>query len=166
VIPGAPKRAAEVKGDAKAGGDAEILAMLLAVDMNEVVAAMEAAKKKLSLQVADYAKMLHTEHGKHSADTMKLGLQIGVTPINTPAVDKLRIKGSGELAAILPLEGEEFGKAYLDAMIKGHTEVLDMIDNQLLKNTSNDAVKNHLTETRKLIARHLEKAKKIQGGAK
>ncbi len=46
----------------------------------------------------------------------------------------------------VPLDGKKFAAAYLAAMIEGHTEVVDMIDNQLLKRAANDAVKVHLTE--------------------
>ncbi|HVG41189.1 MAG TPA: DUF4142 domain-containing protein, partial [Chitinophagaceae bacterium] len=53
--------------------------------------------------------------------------------------------------------------AYLDAMIKGHTEVLSMIDSKLLTTAKNDALKAHLTETRGHVSMHLEQAKKLKG---
>ncbi|MDQ3623616.1 MAG: DUF4142 domain-containing protein [Verrucomicrobiota bacterium] len=183
-MPGAPKRAmkeaSEVKTTGKAdkadgsspkaqtkasasGSDAEILSLILAVNMNEIVAAMEAGQKKLSQPIADYAKMLHTEHGKNAADTMKLGQKIDVTPLDTEKSDALRKKGAGELAGLVPLEGEQFGQAYVAAMIKGHTEVLAMIDNELLKSAENESLKKHLAETREHVAMHLEAAKKLQG---
>ncbi len=62
----------------------------------------------------------------------------------------------------MPLDGKEFETAYLDGMIKGHTELLDMIDNKLLKTVKNDALKAHLTETRGHVAMHLEQAKKLK----
>jgi len=40
----------------------------------------------------------------------------------------LRVKGAGELETLVPLDGDQFAKAYLAAMIKGHTEVLAMIE--------------------------------------
>lgn len=167
VIPGSPVRAAEAEeAQLAAGGDkmddAEVLAMVIAIDHNEILAAMQAQKKKISQPVLNYAKMLHQEHGMHMGKTMKLGQQIGVTPINTADVEKLQVKGAGELAALVPLDGEQFASAYVAAMIKDHTEVLNMIDNQLLKATDNDALKKHLTETRSHIANHLEEAKKLQ----
>jgi len=67
----------------------------------------------------------------------------------------------GELAALAPLDGEKFASAYIETMIKGHTEVLGMIDNQLLKNAANAELKKHLTETRGHVANHLEAAKKL-----
>ncbi|MGI8965574.1 MAG: DUF4142 domain-containing protein [Limisphaerales bacterium] len=165
VIPGAPMRpdsaqAKNLKGDAAQG---EILGFIVAVDMGEIGAAMVASEKKLSSPVAEYAKMLHQEHGMNAEQTLKLGEKINVTPLITPAVNALQMKGAGELAAIVPLEGEEFSRAYLDAKVRGHTEVLQMIDRELLPKASNEDLKKHLTETRQHVAAHLDQAKTLQG---
>ncbi|HXI12157.1 MAG TPA: hypothetical protein VNM92_05885 [Thermoanaerobaculia bacterium] len=88
VMPGAPVRAADVQADtpekpsAAMMGDAEILASVIAIDLNEVLAAAQAQTKQISGPVMDYAKMLHKEHGMNMDQTMKLGLKIGVTPVN------------------------------------------------------------------------------------
>jgi putative membrane protein len=74
------------------------------------------------------------------------------------------VKGAGELAMLVPLTGDTFAAAYLAAMIKGHTEVLDMIDNQLLKRAAHEAVKAHLTDTRASVAKHLAAAKQLRAG--
>ncbi len=163
VIPGSPQRMTQ---EAPAnGGDAEALGFVVAIDDNEILAAAAAAKKQVSPQILQYAKMLHAEHGKNLDDTLKLGLEIGMAPLETPAVDKLRKKGAGELAALLPLNGEKFGAAYVAAMIKGHTEAIGMIDNQLLKQARNPQVQQHLKATRAAVAMHLEQAKKLQPSA-
>lgn len=60
------------------------------------------------------------------------------------------------------MDGKDFETGYLDAMIKGHTEASDMIDNQLMKTAKNDALKKHLTETRGHVAGHLDQAKKLK----
>ncbi len=164
VIPGSPKREAEMGTEAKKSGDAEVLAFVTMINLNEVLAAAQAGTEKASPQVLEYAKKLHKEHGKGVQETLKLGQRIGVTPIETAAVTQLRIKGAEELGALVPLDGEPFGAAYIDAMIKGHAEVQDMIDNQLLKNAQSEAVKKHLAETRSHVAMHLDEAKKLQGG--
>src|SRR5262245_41177070 len=66
-------------------GDAEILALLIAVNENEVNAAMVAEQKastadqpKLSQPVLDFAKMLHVQHAKGAQDTKELATKIGV----------------------------------------------------------------------------------------
>jgi len=172
VIPGSPARVADTDPDAKAkldgnaakGGDAEILATVVAVDLNEVLAAMQAGTKKISQPVLDYAKSIHEGHGMNMEKGLKLGGQIGVTPAITPAVNDLQVKGAGNLAAIVPLDGDAFEKAYLELMVKGHTEVLGMIDGKLLQGAQNAELKKHLTESRASVAAHLDKAKSLQGG--
>ncbi|MBA3647247.1 MAG: DUF4142 domain-containing protein [Chitinophagales bacterium] len=158
IIPGAAMR--DVPNTE--GTDAEVLAFVNAVNVNEILAAAEAQKKKISGPVMDYAKMLQTEHGANMMKTAQLGQSINTTPSITKAVDAVMKKGAGELATLIPLDGKDFETAYLDAMIKGHTEALDMIDNQLLKTAKNEALKQHITDTRQHVAMHLDQAKKLK----
>lgn len=160
VIPGSALRDTL---DAKAGTDAEVLSFVNAVNLNEILAAAEAEKKKISDPVMSYAKMLHMEHGKNMDQTMKLGIAINTKPADTRAVDEMKQKGAGELGMIVTLNGSEFEKAYIDMMIKGHTEALSLIDNQLMNQAKNAALKKHLTNTRSHVAMHLEQAKKLKG---
>lgn len=165
TLPGSPVRpdamGAKTEGSS---GEGEILGFICAINENEIVAAMVASQKKVNAQVAGYAKMLHQEHGQNLDQTLKLGQKINVTPLETPAVDALRVKGAGELAALVPKFGEDFATVYMAVMIKGHTKALDLIDQQLIPKASSEALKKHLTETRQHVAMHLEAAKKIQGG--
>jgi len=166
VIPGSPVRLMQEKGERAGMDDAEVLAFVIAVDDNEVLAAAEAQKKKLSPEVLSYAKMLHMEHGKNQEQVMALGLKLDITPSDTPEVDKLRAKGAGELAALVPLDGKEFEQAYLAAMVKGHTEALAMIDGQLMKAAKAEKLQEQLKVTRGHVAAHLEQAKQLQGPPK
>lgn len=172
-VPGAPVRAADMDADAKAKlsaetskkGDAEILATVAAVDLNEIRAAGAAGTKKLSPSVAEYARMLHEEHGKNLDATLKLGQQIKVTPLETTAVGEKKKAGAAELAELVPLDGKEFESGFLDAMVKGHTQVLSDIDGKLLGAADDPALKKHLQDTRAHVAMHLEQAKKLQKGS-
>jgi len=123
---------------------------------------MEAENRKVAPEVKELAKMMHTEHGKNSADTMELARKLDITPRDTEKTDTLRKKGAKELSELLELDDAAFGPAYVDAMVKGHTEVLQMIDTGLLESAQKDAVKKHFATTREHIAMHLEHAKKLQ----
>jgi len=161
VIPGSPLRAADAR-QSDNDGDAEILAGAITIDLNEVLAASEAKKEKMSQSALDYAKMLHEEHGANMGKTLKLGQQIRVTPIITPSVEKMQKKGANELGTLITLDGKAFERAYLTAMIKGHANAIDMIDNQFLKRAKNASLRQHLTEMRGHIADHHKKAKALQ----
>jgi predicted outer membrane protein len=162
TIPGSPKRAATLDPTAALSKDAEILAMVVAADLNEILAALQTSKKQVGPEVMNYATMLHKEHGTNLHETLALGQRIDMTPIVTDSVDELLIKGARDLARLVPLEGERYGRAYLKAMIAGHQEVLDMIDNRLCEQAENEAVKNHLIQTRGHVAMHLEQAKELE----
>ncbi len=136
---------------------------MTAIDLNEINAAAQAQTKDLSQPVKQYAKLLHQEHGMNMDQTLKLGQRINTTPVITSSVEQLQKKGAGELAAFVQLEGDAFEKAYVAAMIKGHTEALAKIDDQVQKAGGNAALKKHLTGTRQHVANHLEKAKALQG---
>ncbi len=154
-IPGSPVRGTD---DVRAAGtDAEVLAFLIAMDDNVVLAATAAHKKKLGGDTAKLAQSLHEAHGKAQAKTMALGQKLKTTPVDTKAVDNLRVKGAGELASLVPLSGAEFERAYVGAMVKNHIEALKMIDGQLLPTAKDKDLKKHLAKVRDDVAKHLER---------
>ncbi|MBA3461150.1 MAG: DUF4142 domain-containing protein [Deltaproteobacteria bacterium] len=162
TMPGAAKRVDA--GMTKAGGDAEIMAMLTTVDLDEVHAASVAKTKKVGGPVMEYARMIHERHGKDVEDTAKLAVIIGVTPLQTPAVRALHEKHAAALARIVPLEGDAFASAYLELMVNGHTETLQLLDRQL-RAAKNKALKAHLTSVRGIVAGHLTEAKRLRTDA-
>jgi putative membrane protein len=145
------------------GGDAEIMAMVLTLDLDEVHAATVAEQKQnLPRPVADYARMLHRDHGKDVQATAQLAVQLREQLFLTPAVESLHARLAVGLAAIVPLEGEAFTRGFLDLMVKAHTEALQMVDRHL-KAAQHERLKVHLTATRQMLEGHLKEAKRLQG---
>jgi len=154
--PSARADAAAVKGDA------EVLAMLSAIDKKEVHATAEAMKKTLSEPVLEFSEMLHVDHSACLEKTNRIALESGVT-VGAPAqADQLVKDGQLKVAELVKLNDREFERAYMAEMIRGHMNALSLIDNQLLAGTQNAAVKEHLTEARAKIAHHLKRAQEIQ----
>jgi hypothetical protein len=75
-------------------------------------------------------------------------------------VDDIKVKGAGELAAIVPLSGAEFERAYVGLMAKSHAEALRMIDGQLLPVAKSKDLKKHLAAVREDVAKQLERLQK------
>ncbi len=164
-IPGSPVRSIASEGeskDKKEMGDAEVLAFVIAADDNEVLSAAEAQKKEISKEVKDYAKMIQETHGKNQSKVMSLGKKLKTVPSDTVAVDDLRQKGAEGLAKLIPLNGKEFEKAYVEAKVKAHQEVLSMIDDKLIPAAKNAELKTQLADTRKHVVAHLDMATKLQ----
>lgn len=137
--------------------DSLALGLLGAVNEHEIAAAKQAEEKKVSAPVMEFAEMMETQHSENQAKTTSLG-----TLASTPEVQAMVDKGKRELDELGKKSGKEYETAYIDAMVKGHTEALSLIDTRLISLASSEPVKKHLTETRDHVAMHLEAAKKLQ----
>ncbi len=158
TIPGSPRPA----NAARLSADADVMAQLIALDENEVHAAMAAQEKKdIGAAVLEYAKMLHREHGRNVVNTQQLGMRINVTPVESSATENLHAKGAEALAKLVPEQGNEFAREFLDQMVKGHREALQMID-QWTSRATNAALKQHLATSRQHVAKHLEQAEALR----
>ena len=166
VIEGSPLPpqggAARTADDTKGMSDAEILAFVVAIDLNEIMAASDAVKEKISPQTLQFAQMLHKEHGQNLDMALKLAQRLKVTPLETPAVEKLQVEAAANLAALVRLEGEAFAAAYVGLMGAEHAKVLALIDGQLLAGARDEGLKEHLQATRGAVAKHLEEARRLQ----
>lgn len=160
TMPGAPRRGAGHGGPA-AARDGASMGILIAINEHEIMASMEAQRRRVSPQVLAFATKLHQQHGQNLARTMELAQKIKISPTENESVSLLREKGARELATLVPLTGEQFEKAYLDAMVKDHQQALTVIDGLRIGGKS-DELQTHLTETRAHVAAHLDEATKLQ----
>lgn len=144
---------------AQMGRDGVVLATLAAVNAHEIAASNEVAGKQSSAPVKRYAAMMVAEHTANQAKARALG-----QPREDAEVQALKAKKAGERTAITRLQGRDFERGYVDAMIRDHTEVLAMIDAKLLPMADSEGVRRHLNETRIAVARHLEEARALRAG--
>lgn len=146
---------------AAGGGDGAALGLLGAVNQHEIDAARQAQKKGVDGDVLEFAKMMETDHGTNQDRVRSLGAMA-----ETADVKAQKDKGAKELAMLDKSSGEAYEKAYIDAMVKGHQDALNAIDNKMLPAATTDAVRQHLTTTRAAVAKHLERAKEIDASQK
>lgn len=137
--------------------DGVALALLAAVDEHEIAAAKQAQSRGVSAPVMTYAKMMEKDHTQNLEQTRALG------PLaDTEEVKAMKDKGQKDLDTLGRQTGQAYEEAYVEAMVKGHTEALSLIDTRLLTLASNGPVKDHLNATRQAVAHHLDEAKKLQ----
>ena len=159
-----PEATEKASPTAATDSDAAILSQLVTVDQNEIKMARAAEHKKVSAATMNYARMLHDQHQKNLSETQKLAHSLSLSPRQTSETEEMRKKGATELAQLQPMNGLEFERAFLDAMVKGHEEALEMLD-QGIASAQNEKVKAHLQSTRDAVATHLSEAKQLQGGS-
>jgi len=128
--------------------------------MAEVKLAQLAKEKSKDSVILNFADMMIADHGAANEKVKSLAAERNVT---LPAVPgDAEQKKADELSK---KAGKEFDKAYVEAMVKGHTETLDMFKKTSAKETD-VPVKTFIDNTIPVIEHHLQRIKDIKKGMK
>lgn len=168
MTPGADVGAGAGMGAATPGGamsEGDALGMLTVSNEHEIATSEAAQQKGVKGPVADFAKQMIAEHTKNQEQTRALEGTAGVTIGTAGEVATHRAKHEAERTQMAALNGQEFERAYVQGQVRAHQETLTMLDQRLIPAAQNAAVKQHLTTTREHVARHLEQARALPGGA-
>ena len=143
-----------------------ILADIAVIDKTEILLATVASNKKSSADVIDFAKLMIDQHGSNLTQLLEIANSQHVASLSSNESNKLNAQGNQAMMKLGGLKGDQFDKEYIDAMVKGHQDALDLIDNHLMKEAKTETIKNFLSDTRAVVAQHLEHAKKLQENMK
>ncbi|KAF1705589.1 DUF4142 domain-containing protein [Pseudoxanthomonas suwonensis] len=147
-------------GDSQATPEeAAALGALNAINEHEIAAGEQALAKGVTGVTADYARLMIDQHTQNRTQTSAFG-----PDEQAQDAQAQRQKGEQERATLDQLDGEAYRKAYVDAMVKGHTEALEALDQKLIPAATREDVRQHLTTTREHVAQHLEQARALQSG--
>jgi putative membrane protein len=75
----------------------------------------------------------------------------------------MKNQAQAQRAELDKLQGAVFEAAYVDAMVKGHSDVLIKLDAKFLPAARNAVVANHLRDTRGRVVNHLTQAQRLDG---
>ena len=143
--------------------DPEVAHVAVTANSIDVDLAKLAQSRTGSPDVKQFATTMITDHSAVNAQATALATKLGVTPKDN-AVSHSLLKGAADArAAIEPLKGNAFDKAYVDREVAYHEAVIDALDKVLVPNTSNAELKKLLVDVRPAFEAHLAHAKKLQG---
>lgn len=150
-------------GAAAMPSQAEALALVNVVNDHDIKAAEQAKSKKVTGDVLAFADMMVADHGKNMTQTHALMDKNGGAPADSALTTEMKSKGDAEMQQLASMDGDAYAKAYIDAMVMGHQDVLNRLDTMLIPAATDAAVKQHLQMTRDAVQKHLDRAKEIQG---
>lgn len=142
--------------------DSQIINIMMTVDKGELSAVQEATKRKLPASIDLYAKYLIQQHQQNLEELSLLAKQLNMQPKVSVISTSMVASGQNEIKALNELQGNAFDKAFIDSIVKGHKEGLDLIDTKLLPQTKNPQLKAFVEKFRSMVLEHLEKGIKIQ----
>lgn len=138
--------------------DGQIIGIIIAINNNEIAAAREAMQKSNNPVVQNFAKTMNRDHSKNLQDTMRVAQANNIAPMQSDKSAKIQKKGAKELYVLHKTPEPKFDVVYINAMIKGHKMVLDIIEKKLLPNATSPALQQHLQATHDKVAQHYQMA--------
>jgi putative membrane protein len=142
--------------------DAQIVSVIQAADEGEIAQAREVSRKAKSARVKRFAQHMITDHSAAETKLSSLDSKAGISPQTNAIAEQLKSNGDQIMADLKSASGAQFDTTYMDAQVKEHTKVLDLLDNRLIPHAQNPDLVKTLQDIRTKVAAHLKDAQDIQ----
>lgn len=139
----------------------QIVKDVIVADQAEIAAAKLAKKKAVHRSVRQFANYLYTEHSHCLHKVMQFSHKSGIKPEDSQLASKIQKDSAEEMKMLETSSRQNFDKNYVNAMVNDHKEALAFLDDAI-KHSTNPTLTKDLMEARKHVAKHLEKAEKLQ----
>jgi len=141
--------------------DANIVALLDEANAADSSAGAVAATKGTAAAVRDFGKRMIRDHHQLRAEGAALAKKLNITP-TAPSDDPLPSAAQSEMNTLnTTAKGKDFDKAYIDAEVDAHKQVLELAT-KAASQTQNAELKNLIQKAAPVIQGHLDKAESIQ----
>jgi putative membrane protein len=142
--------------------DGQIAAFLSAANKAEIDSS-ELVKKSKNAEVKKLAAEMIKDHKAADKKGTALCAKASITPeASGDDVQTLQSKAQAAMDELRRKKGADLDKAYVDAQVKMHQEVIDAVDQKLLPAAQNADLKGFINEIRPKLQAHLDHAKAVQ----
>jgi len=142
--------------------DAQIVSVIQTADTGEIAQAREASRKAKNARVKHFAQHMITDHSAAETKLASLDSKAGISPQTSAIAEHVKANGDQIMSDLKSANGAPFDQAYMDAQVKEHTKVLDLLDNKLIPQAQNPDLVKTLQDIRTKVAGHLKDAQDIQ----
>lgn len=146
------------RGDAAAGAtspDARIMVDIAQADLAEITTGKMALSKAQSAEVRQYAQHMIDEHTRMQSEGGALAKAKGMPLPSAP--DARRQAAAKKLEA---LSGESFDRAYMQQMVKDHSETLQLVQRAAAE-AKDPELRAHAQKAIPHVRQHLEMAQRL-----
>ena len=148
--------------DVSGMSDAQMAAVLHAINTGEMQSAQLAETKATSPDVKKFARDMGVQHRAMELKANAAFQKANITPTENAVSQQIASDAQNEQSMLQGVTGKDFDRDYMDAQVKNHTMALDMLDKMVT--TAKDAqMKGLLQDLRPKVDAHLKEAKRIQG---
>ncbi|WP_413587487.1 DUF4142 domain-containing protein [Bdellovibrio sp. HCB274] len=142
--------------------DSQITEFMKTANSGEIDAAKLAKKKATDSSVKAFAEKMEKEHKENLDKVKEVAKSEKLKMTSSEETKKLKKDTQMKMKDLKKVKKEEFDKAYIGTQVVMHQELLDKLDQTLIPESKNAALKSYLQETRTHVQNHLNDAKGIQ----
>jgi putative membrane protein len=159
-----PDTAGQMSSMAPAMTDGNIVAVVKTANDADIDNGNAAKGITKNSKVRAFAEQMVTDHTSVNKQIDDLKGRLNINPEDNDASRNFKTMADAQRDSLKKLKGAEFDRAYIDAEIAVHQQVLDMLDNTLIPSAQNADLKTLLQNARPTISAHLDHAKQVQAG--
>lgn len=155
--PGAAAGGSAAAGASVESADAELFRHIVQANLAEVAMGKLAVKASSSPAVRGFAQRMIDDHGRMHAEGAAIAKAKGIA---VPAEPDARHRAATK--ELEQLSGERFDIAYMEEMVKGHVEALQLLERAYAEIGEQD-LRAHAQQGIPLVRQHLDQARRIAG---
>ena len=142
--------------------DGQILQVTHVANTGEIDQGKLALVRSKDVRVRGFAQMMVHDHTQADTNGMILAKKESIERERSTTSEQLASDATSATVTLKADPAVEFDKSYVDTQVKEHQAVLDMLDQKLIVNATNHALKSYLAEVRTTVASHLRHAQELQ----
>jgi putative membrane protein len=142
--------------------DAEISNIVMTADTEGMNLSMVGREKATNPSVRAFAEKMYHDHATHNDKLSMMSENNQIMPLETKSSMEIKSSSEAKVEELKDMQGEEFDKAFMDAQVKMHEDLLQNLTDNLIPNTQNSELLALLQQTRSTVAGHLKEAKAIR----
>lgn len=144
--------------------DGEIAAVLATVDRGEITQGTYAQSHGTSSGVRDFGRSMVEMHTAATGRMTALAQRLHVTPAENAESRRLAADGAATQQRLAALSGAAYDRAYVDAQVAAHSQVLALLDSTLIPAARAPELRAALqNDVRPMVASHLQQARDLRG---
>jgi putative membrane protein len=133
------------------------------INRGEAQAARLATTKATVPSVRAFATHMLQAHTDAEQSEMNTAKRLNMSPETSDLSDQLESTARNDIAELSSTPPDQFDRKYIDAMVRGHEQALDVIDHQLIPALlGNEELSADMRALRARVNEHLQEARRVQ----
>ena len=142
--------------------DPEIASVAVTADQIDIDYAAIAKEKSKNADVLQFAATMAKDHQSVNDQAVALATKLGVTPQDNSLTQSLLTGAASTKTMLNSKSGADFDKAYIDNEVAYHKAAIDVVENTLIPNATNEELKGLLQTALPIFKQHLAHAEMVQ----